>query len=115
MKLDAIKSLIVSAFAILISILFFQIVDNPDRSLALSLAVGITTAVFGIPALGTTYDYPRTGVSIKILMISGMIMSYILNFIFSFYEFNYPVFIAVNGIFVLLFILIAISIYRTNQ
>ena len=108
MKLDAIKSLIVSAFAILISMLFFQIVDNPDRSLALSL-------VFGIPALGTTYDYPRTGVSIKILMISGMIMSYILNFIFSFYEFNYPVFIAVNGIFVLLFILIAISIYRTNQ
>lgn len=114
MKLDTIKTLIVAAFAILISILFFQIVDNPDSSLALSLAVGITTVVCGIPALGTTYDYPKTGVSIKVLMISGMILSYILNFIFSFFEFNYSVFIAVNGIFVLLFIFIAISIYRTN-
>lgn len=115
MKIDVVKTLIVAIFAILISVLFFEIVDNPEKSLALFLAVGITTALFGIPAVGVKYDFPRTGVSIKTLMICGVVLSYILNYAFSFFDFKNSIFIAINGIFVLIVLLIAISIFRTNQ
>ena len=115
MKLDWIKSLIVVCLTALIAYGFYEFANEESNKLLLSIGSFLlisTTAVF---SFGVNLNEPRIGMMFKTLSIVWFFLVIVENFIFSFFNFSIPLYIILNGITILLYAIIAVSIYRTQH
>ena len=115
MKLDIVKSLIAVAISALLAYACYEICDY--ERLQWVIAVGSFVSI-GIPmmlALGVSSQQERSSIMLKTLSWVFLLIEMVSNGIFVFFDFSIPVYVIVNGLILLMFVLIYNSIYRTKM
>lgn len=115
MKLDIVKSLIAVAISALLAYACYEICDYERQQWV--IAVGSFVSI-GIPmtlALGVSSQQERSSVMLKTLSWVFLLIEIVSSGVFSFFDFSIPVYIIVNGLILLTFVLIYNSIYRTKM
>jgi hypothetical protein len=114
MKINFVQTIISIAVSLLIAYGMYSFHDGDNR-LLLSSGSFIFLAATLIMTIGANFEFPRTNANIRV--VSGMFfaVALITNLIFTFITFSIPSYVISNGIFLLVFIMIAYSINKVKQ
>ena len=114
MKINFILLLIALAISSLLAYALygFSVSENKMLLCAGGFVCYATTLIM---ALSVKFSLPRTTFNIRAISIVFFILLLISNFTFLFVVFSSPAYILTNGALLLLYILIAYSIYRAKQ
>ena len=114
MKINFLKSILALAISLLMSYGLFSFKVSENKIL-LSVGSFIYFAITLITLFSLSFEQPRTTTNIKVISIIFFILGFISNVIFTFINFAIPIYIVLNGILLLLFILIAYTIKSKNE
>lgn len=114
MKINFVQTIIAIAVSLLIAYGLYSFHDGENKILlsAGSFAFLATTLVLTI---GASFEFPRTTTNIRVVSGIFFAVALISNLVFTFLNFSVPSYVITNGILLLVFILIAYSIYRAKQ
>ncbi len=115
MKFDFIKSLIALGISALIAYGFYSICNYDGLRWLLTITSGVILTILGVFAVGITPKAERTAIVMQVFSAAVFAVMGVINFVFSFFDFNKPLFVILNGACLLLYALIAVSIYRKQQ
>lgn len=112
MRFDFLNSIIAIGLSALIAYGFYEICDYDSVRWLLTIISGVVLAILGVFSIGLKPKAERTATNLKVL--SGVMFAImgVINFVFAFVNFNKPLFIILNGVCVLIYALVAVSIYR---
>lgn len=114
MKLDFIKTIIAIAISALIAYGFYVFNTNENKEL-LSIGSFVFFLVTSVLTIATNLKLPRTTSLIRTISVIFFFIALFSNIIFSFVNFREAVYIIVNGVLFLLFVLITYSITKAKQ
>jgi hypothetical protein len=114
MKLDIMKSIIAISVAGLIAYGLYEFANEESNRLLLSVASFLLISLTSVFSFGVNLNEPRVGMMFKTLSIVWLAIVLIENLVFSFFNFSIPLYIILNGITILIYAMIAVSIYRTQ-
>lgn len=114
MKVNFVKSVIAIAVSGLISYGFFQFHNGENKSL-LSLGSFLFTATTLLLSIGINFEFPRTTTMIRTVSGIFFTIAFLSNLFFSFTNFSIPIYVIVNGILALIYLLITYTITRAKQ
>jgi hypothetical protein len=114
MKVNFIKSVIALAISGLIAYGFYSF-HNSENKMLLIFGTFLFTAITTLLAIGISFELPRTTVMVR--TVSGIFFAVALlsNLIFSFTDFSKPLYIIVNGVLFLIYVLVSYSISKAKQ
>ena len=115
MKIDFVKSLIAIAISALLAYACYEICDYEHIQWIITAGSFITIGVPMMLALGVSSKQERSSIMLKTLSWIFFLIEIISNIVFVFLDFSVPMYIIVNGIILLTFVLIYNSIYRTKM
>lgn len=115
MKVDIIKSLIAFAISALLAYACYEICDFERVQLIVTAGALLTMGTPLVFALGVSAEQERSSIVLKTLSWSVFCIEVLSNGIFVFLDFSVPVYVIVNGLILLIFVLIYNSIYRTKM
>lgn len=115
MKADWIKIIIGTIIVGLLSWWLWTMGEEELQAWLLSCVGGVLMELGMIGGIGLNYDHPRSGVQVKMVMLASATVTFIICCFFSFYLFDVPTFVCVNVLVFLLFLLLAIKVYRTKM
>lgn len=115
MKLDVVKSLIAFAISALLAYACYVICDKEHVQWIITAGSFVTIGVPMILALGASSQCERSSIMLKVLSWVIILIEIISNVIFAFCDFSTPVYIIINGLILLTFVLIYNSVYRTKM
>ena len=114
MKLNFIPTIIAIAISGLISYGFYSF-HNSNNKLLLSIGSFTFLALTLIFTIGATFDLSRTKINIRTVSALFFGTSLVSNLVFSFFEFTKPIYVIVNGILLLAYLLVIYSIQKLKQ
>lgn len=114
MKIKVIPLIIVLGLAALMAYGLFSFCKN-DNALLLAIVGGIMLFVALTAAFGVSFEPHRTSVNIKVTSIVFFLLALISNVIFAFVQFSVPLYIVINGLLLLIWLLIVYGINRGGQ
>lgn len=114
MKLNFVRTIIATALSFLISYGFYNFHDSENKIL-LSVGSFVLLLIALVMTLGASFELPRTTKNIRFASFIFFTIGLISNLIFAFLCFLVPIYIVINGILLLVFILILHSISKANQ
>lgn len=114
MKLNFVRTTIATALSFLISYAFYNFQDSENKIL-LSVGSFVLLVIALVMTLGASFELPRTTTNIRVASFIFFTIGLISNLIFAFLSFFVPIYIVINGILLLMFILIIHSISKVNQ
>lgn len=115
MKIDWIKTLIaVLINALMVYGMYVTCSSDTLRDILIGVSAVVLT-ITGVFTLGVSVEGERSAIMVKI--VSGIFYAVLLvvNWIFTVVEFTIPLFIIINGILLLLYALVIVSMARTKQ
>jgi len=114
MQINFVRLFIVILLALLFAYSFFIFHLGLNKEL---LGVGgfVFLVATLVPAFSVTYNLPRTGSNIRVVSSLFFAIALISNFLFTFITFSAPVYILINGLFLLAFFLIVSFILSAKQ
>ena len=115
MKFDITKSLIAVALSALLVYACYEICDFERVKLVATVGALLTIGIPAMLALGVSALNERTSVMLKTLSWVTLIAEIIANGIFVFFDFSIPVYVIVNGLILVVFVLVYNSIFRTKM
>lgn len=115
MKLDVVKSLIAVAISALSAYACYEICDYDRVRWVIAIGAFLTLGITSVFSLGITLEQVRSSTMLKALACIILIVEFITNGIFVFFDFSVPVYVIINGLILLIFALIYNSIYRTKM
>ena len=115
MKLDVVKSMIAIAISVLLAYACYEICNYEHLQRVITIGAFITIAIPTLLALGISSQQERSSVMLKALSWFFLLIEIISNGAFAFFDFRTPIYIIVNGLTLLTFVLIYNSIYRTKM
>ena len=115
MKIDFIKTIIAIGISALLAYACYEICDFEKVRTIITAGAFITIFIPCQLSIGMTSDKERGGIMIKTLSWIILFIEVVANLVFSFFDFSIPVYIILNGILLLIYALIANSIYRTKM
>ena len=115
MKLDLVKSLIAVAISALLAYACYEICDYEHVRWVIAAGAFVAIGAPMMLALGVSSQQERSSVMLKTLSWVFLLIEIVSNAIFVFLDFSIPVYIIVNGLILLMFLLIYNSIYRTKM
>ena len=115
MKLDVVKSLIAVAISALLAYACYEICDYEHIQWVIAAGAFVSIGIPMMLALGVSSQQERSSVMLKTLSWVVILIELISNGVFVFFDFSTPVYIIVNGLILLMFVLIYNSIYRTKM
>ena len=115
MKIDIIKCVIAVAIGALLAFACYEICDFERVQWVVTIGALLTLCTPLLFALGVSAKQERSSVMLKALSWTVFTVELLANGIFVFFDFNIPVYVIVNGLMLLLFVLIYNSIYRTKM
>ena len=86
-----------------------------DYQILLSVGGFVFCAATLFFAFGVNFNLPRTTTNIRFLSITFFFIALVSNLIFCFINFSVPLYVILNGIFLLIFILITYSIANAKM
>ena len=114
MKLNLIQTIIAVLVSLLITYGLYSF-HSGENQILLSAGSFIFLSITLVMFIGTTFEFPRTTINIRVVSGVFFIIGLISNLIFTFINFSVPSYIIINGLLILTFILIAYSIYKAKQ
>jgi hypothetical protein len=114
MKIKVVPTLIAIGICGLIAYGFYTFHQGENR-LILSLGSFIFLSLTLIPVIGINFILPRTTVMIKTVSGIFFTVAVVSNVIFSLFHLSLPLYMIINGILILLYLLIGGSIQRAKQ
>ncbi len=108
-KIDITNTAIAFGLSLLIAYGFYSIESSSHR-LLISAGEFVFSACALVLLLAVDFDLPRTKVNVKILSLIFFILSFLISVLFSIMNFSTTVYVVLNGIVCLLFVLITKSI-----
>lgn len=81
----------------------------------MACATFIALAITGIGGMAVSYEKERSSVVIKTMCMTSFFIIGIMDYVFSFFAFNIPLFIILNTLIVLVVILIGGSVNKTKM
>lgn len=115
MKLDVVKSLIAVAISALLAYACYEICDYEHVQWVISAGAFVSIGIPMLLALGVSSQQERSSVMLKTLSWVFLLIEMVSNGVFVFFDFSVPVYIIVNGLILLTFLLIYNSIYNTKM
>lgn len=116
MKLNFINIVIACCMSALLTFICYSICDSEEVRTLLTASSFTVFTLLSIPALGIKIkEFPRTSTLLKVTSLTFWSVSVIVNLIFSFFDFNKPAFIIINGFILLIFFLTYSSLYKAKQ
>ena len=114
MQINFVRLFIVLLLALLFAYSFFIFHLGLNKQL-LGIGGFVFLVATLVPAFSLKYNLPRTGANIR--TVSGIFFAIALmsNFLFTFITFSAPVYILINGIFLLVYLLIVSFIASSKQ
>lgn len=114
MKVKLIPAIIVVALSALIAygLYCFCVSDN---NLLVSLGFLVMALCILLAAFGVGIEPHRTSVNIKVTSIVFFVLALISNAVFAFVQFSTPLYVVVNGILLLLWLMVVYGIRRARQ
>jgi hypothetical protein len=114
MKINFVQTIIAIAVSLLIAYGLYSFHDSENKIL-LSAGSFVFLAITLIFSIGTSFQLPRTTTNVRVVSGIFFAVALISNLIFTFVAFSVPSYVITNGIFLLVFILIAYSINKAKQ
>lgn len=114
MKVNFIKTAIAISVSALIAYGFYSF-HKSDNNLFLTFGSFVFMLFTLIMSIGISFEQSRSTTNIRVVSGLFFFVGVISNLIFSFLNFSIPSYVIVNGILLLIFALIAYSIYRAKQ
>lgn len=114
MKVKFVPALVAVLLSALIAYGLFSI-HKFDNKILLSVGGFVFCAATLFFAFGVNFNLPRTTTNIRFLSITFFFIALVSNLIFCFINFYVPIYVILNGILVLIFILIAYSIAKAKM
>ncbi len=114
MKFNPINSVIALAISFLIVYGFCSLDSNTNRILVGAGGFIFLSATL-VMMIGITFEYPRTALNLKIVSGIFFVLALLSNLIFSLLNLSYVSYVITNGIILLVFALIARTIYLLKQ
>lgn len=115
MRPDWIKIVIGTIIIGMLSWWLWTMGEQELQSWLLSCVGGFLMELGMIGGIGMKYEYPRSGIQVKMMMLAATTVIFVSCCIFSFFQFEVPTFVCVNVLIFLLFLLSAIKIYRSKM
>ena len=113
MKINFVQTIIAIAVSLLIAYGFYSF-HNSENKILLSAGSFVFLGITLFMTIGVSCHKSRTTINIRVVSGVYFAIAIISNLIFSFLIFSFPSYVITNGILLLLFILIAYSIYRAK-
>jgi hypothetical protein len=114
MKINFVQTIIAAAISLLIAYGLYTFYDG-ENSLLLSGGGFLLLASTLIAAIGINLDQARTTTNIRVVSAVFFFIALISQLLFSFFNFSVPLYVLINGLLLLVFVLIVYSLYKTNQ
>lgn len=114
MKINVVNSLVASALAALIAYGCYALGDYQEVQLLVTIAAFVQFAIFGLGTLAVSLPDSRMTVMFRILSGVFLGVALISNLIFACFNFNVPLYIILNGVVMLIYVLSAVGIARAN-
>ena len=115
MKLDVVKSLIAVAISALLAYACYEICNYEHVRWVITAGAFVTIGTPMMLALGVSSQQERSSAMQKTLSWVFLLIEIVSNGVFVFLDFSIPVYIIINGLILLTFVLIYNSIYRTKM
>lgn len=115
MKINVFRAILMAVLAALVGYGCYEISDTDPRRIITAVAVGLVTFVTSSAASAVDYLDGRIGVSIKLVSGIFVAIGIVMNVIFAFFEYNIPLFVICNGVLLVLYLLIAQGLYKSEQ
>lgn len=114
MKINSIKAIIAICVSGLISYGFYSF-HKTDNKLLLSLGGFLFLSMTLLFTLSISFSLSRTTTMIRTVSGIFFAIAFVSNLLFSFFDFSTPIYVIINGIFIMAYALIAYSISRAKQ
>ncbi len=114
MKIKTIPAIIAIAISLLISYGLYNFHIGENKVL-ISIGSFIFFAFTLLFAIGISFELSRSSINISFLSWIFFFIALVSNLIFNFLVFSLPIYIVINGILLLIFVLIFYSIYKAKQ
>ena len=115
MKLDVVKSLIVVAICALLAYACYEICNYEHIQWVIAAGAFVSIGIPMMLALGVSSRQERSSVMLKTLSWVFLLIEIVSNGVFVFFNFSIPLYIILNGITILIYAMIAVSIYRIQK
>lgn len=115
MKVNLVNSLIATAFAGLLAYGCYALCDHSEVQLLITIASFVQFAVLGLGTMAVSLPEGRSTVMFRIL--SGVFFGIAItsNLIFACFNFKVPLYIILNGLVLLIYLLSAVGVARAKQ
>lgn len=114
MKVNVIPTIIALAISAIISYCFYSWCKS-DNQLLLTIGGFVFIATTLVFSMGVSFAQPRTTTNVRVLSATFFVIALISNIVFMLLQFNPPVYILVNGILLLVWLLIVYALKRANM
>lgn len=115
MKVNFVNSLIAVAISALLAYVCYEICDYERIQWVITIGAFITIALPALFAIGVSVKEQRGSIMLKTLSYVFFIMELVANGIFVFFDFQVPLYVIINGLLLLIYLLIYNSIYKTHM
>lgn len=115
MKVNFVNSLIAVAISALLAYACYEICDYERVQWVITIGAFITIALPVLFAMGISAKEQRGAIMLKTLSYVFFVMELVANGIFVFFDFQVPVYVIINGLLLLIYLLIYNSIYKTHM
>ncbi len=114
MKINFIKTIIAICVSGLIAYGFYSFHPS-DNKLILSVGSFFFLALSLLFTISVSFDLPRTTTMVRTVSAIFFVVAFVSNLIFSFFNFSTPIYVIINGIAFMTYVLITYSISRAKQ
>ena len=115
MKVDFVKSIIAFAISALLAYACYEICDFERVQWVVTIGALLSLGTPLMLILGISAKQERSSVMLKALSWVIFIVELLSNGIFIFFDFNIPLYVIVNGLILIVFLLIYNSTYQTKM
>ncbi|MBP3353556.1 MAG: hypothetical protein IJ341_00140 [Bacteroidales bacterium] len=115
MKVDLLRTIIAIAIGVILAYACYEICNVDDVKWVITIGSFITLTIPLTLAMGICAEKERSLIMLSIVSWITFIVEIITNSCFVFADFSIPVYIIINGLILLIYLLIYNSIYRAGM
>lgn len=115
MRIDFVKSIIAIGISTLLAYACYEICDYERLQWVIAIGALLTLSIPALFALGVSSNQERSSVVLKVLSWTILLVEFVSNGIFVFFDFRIPSYVIINGLIILVFMLIYYSIYQARM
>ena len=115
MKIDSIKTIIAVVISALLAYACYEICKFERVQWIITIGTFLTIGIPCVLSLGVSSKEKRLAVMLKTFSSIILTVEIVVNFVFVFFDFSVPVYVIVNGLLLLVFVLIYNSMYNSHK